>query len=124
MSVNTYCTDDLKYSLKGGYDGSNLPPSRPVRVLYAYGNVDAEGACCNDCGGEWDGGFVVELESGKICHATGWADYTGWGCQDGGAHTLHDKIEDIPVMPFWDKDPIDLNSELPEIWKSLMEEES
>lgn len=120
----SYSTCDFKYSIQGGYGGGKPLPSKPVKVLYAYGGVDEDGKCCNDCGGEWSGGFVVQLENSKLAHVTGWCDYTGWGCQDGGDHTIHDDISSIEVKPFWDKDPVDLNGELPRILKELDGEEA
>ena len=33
----------------------------------------------------WTGGFVLKLKDGRFAYLTGWCDYTGWGCQDGGA---------------------------------------
>lgn len=120
----SYTTDDFKYSINGGYSRGAQLPAKPVSVLYAYGQVDENGACCTECGGEWEGGFVVKLENGKIAHVTGWCDYTGWGCQDGASFELFDKIEDVAVKPFWDKDPSDLNQELPRVLKELAGEEA
>jgi hypothetical protein len=72
------------------------------RVIAAYGVTEA--ACCDDCGGEWSGGFLLEMKSGKYVFVHGWCDYTGWGCQDGTGREdfdtvpelkqLHDKLED------------------------------
>lgn len=120
----SYTTEDFRYSILGGYDREDPLPSPPVRVLYAYGNVDSDSACCLDCGGEWDGGFVVELENGKFAHVTGWCDYTGWGCQDGAEHTICDSLDQIAVQSHWDKDPADLNQELPRILKENAEHET
>ena len=74
MSFSMY---DFQETLNGcGVDRTDVK-----RVAAAYG-VTEEG-CCNDCGGEWSGGFLMEMKSGKFLFLSGWCDYTGWGCQDG-----------------------------------------
>lgn len=121
----SYTREDFKYSIQGGYDRDGGPlPSKATKVHYAYGRVDENGKCCDDCGGEWSGGFVVEMENGKFAHVTGWCDYTGWGCQDGASHTIHDSLSEIAAQSHWDKEPADLNRELPNILKELDGEEA
>ena len=74
MSFSTY---DFDETIKGcGVERTDIK-----RVIAAFGVTEA--ACCDDCGGEWSGGFLMELKSGKFVYLTGWCDYTGWGCQDG-----------------------------------------
>jgi len=120
----SYALDDFKYSIKGGYYGGESLPSPPVKVHYAYGQVDTDGQCCSDCGGEWSGGFVVELADGQFAHVTGWCDYTGWGCQDGASFTLHATLGEIEPKPYWDKEPADLNDNLAAVLKELAGEEA
>jgi len=44
--------------------------------------------------------YIVELKNGKFGYITGWCDYTGWGCQEGGdgflCDTLAEAIEKAP----------------------------
>lgn len=120
---SSYSTSDFKYSMLGGtHEGiSVMKLGRPVQVLYAYGNVDDP--CCEQCGGDWDGGFVVKLASGMIAHIKGWCDYTGWGCQDGVTVTMHTSIKTLEVDSRWDKDPADLNNQLPKLLEEIKNEE-
>lgn len=74
MSFSTY---DFDETLKGtGIERTDIK-----RVVAAYGVTEA--GCCDSCGGEWNGGFLLEMKSGKFVYVHGWCDYTGWGCQDG-----------------------------------------
>jgi hypothetical protein len=74
MSFTTY---DFDETLKGcGVERTDIK-----RVIAAHGVT--ESGCCDNCGGEWSGGFLMELRSGKFVYLSGWCDYTGWGCQDG-----------------------------------------
>lgn len=120
----SYALDDFKYSILGGFDRSCKLPSKVKHVHYAYGQIDDDGKCCDECGGEWSGGFVCELEDGQFAHVTGWCDYTGWGCQDGASHTLHKSITEIDINPFWDKDPVDLNQNLASVYSQIEKEEA
>src|SRR5574338_231291 len=120
--MSSYTVDDFKYSLSGGFYGDPkqfLGGAKPTEVLYAYGDVDDEKKCCDECGGEWSGGFVVTLDNGKVAHIEGWCDYTGWGCRDGSKITFVESINDIHVHKHWDYNPADLNNALPRIWKEL-----
>jgi hypothetical protein len=107
--MSTYTTSDLEYSLE-----KCLGKAQVKCVVAAWGNVDRDGACCDACGGEWSGGFLLELKDGQYAYVTGWCDYTGWGCRDGAEVSLYEtkpalsEIENIPVDK-WDLDPIDLN---------------
>lgn len=74
MSFSTY---DFDETLKG----TNIERTDIKRVVAAHGVTEA--GCCNDCGGEWSGGFLLEMKDGKFVYVHGWCDYTGWGCQDG-----------------------------------------
>jgi hypothetical protein len=74
MSFSVY---DFDETLKG----TSIERTEIKRVVAAYGVTEA--GCCDDCGGEWSGGFLLELKSGKFAFVSGWCDYTGWGCQDG-----------------------------------------
>lgn len=74
MSFSTY---DFDETLKG----TSIERTEIRRVVAAHGVTEA--ACCNDCGGEWSGGFLLEMKDGKFVYVHGWCDYTGWGCQDG-----------------------------------------
>lgn len=76
MSFSTY---DFDETIKGcGVERTDIK-----RIAAAYGVTEA--GCCDDCGGEWSGGFLMELNTGKFVLLSGWCDYTGWGCQDGTA---------------------------------------
>lgn len=74
MSFSTY---DFDETLKG----CSVERTDIKRVVAAYGVTEA--GCCDDCGGEWSGGFLLEMKTGKFLFLSGWCDYTGWGCQDG-----------------------------------------
>lgn len=80
-----------------------------TEVLQAWGDVDAEGACCEQCGGEWTGGFVFRMRDGRIGKVEGWCDYTGWGCQDGSSVEWLDV--EPPLIAGADIQPSDLNGE-------------
>jgi len=80
-------------------------------VLAAWGNVDAEGACCEECGGEWHGGFILRMRDGTIGQVTGWCDYTGWGCLDGaGYEEMPHGMDLFPIPKGADENPADLNA--------------
>lgn len=108
-NMSQYTTNDFEESIRiVGLERKDIK-----RVLAAWGNVDSEGACCEACGGEWTGGFVMELKDGHFATLTGWCDYTGWGCQD-GANLEYDEI--MPKLTpaalnasAIDPDPADLN---------------
>lgn len=70
------------YDFQETMNGQGIEREDVKRVVAAFG-VTAATACCDDCGGEWSGGFLIEMKSGKFVYLTGWCDYTGWGCQDG-----------------------------------------
>lgn len=79
-------------------------------VVAAWGDVDVDGACCRECGGEWSGGFIIQLKDGSVATVTGWCDYTGWGCQDGANFELMERGAGLPPIPKGaDVDPADLN---------------
>jgi len=83
------------------------------KVLYGWGNVDEQGKCCNECGGEWSGGFIFRMKDGRVGKVTGWCDYTGWGCQDGADVEWIKAGAGLPEIPMGaDEDPADLNAEL------------
>ena len=48
-----------------GFDASTIK-----KVLKAWGHSP---------GGEWEGGFLLELVDGTYAYIGGWCDYTGWG---------------------------------------------
>jgi hypothetical protein len=104
-----YSTYDFTESLSGEVALSDV-----AAVLAAWGNVDKDGACCDECGGEWSGGFLCALKDGGYIYITGWCDYTGWGCQDGRSSTRYverphlSELEQFPESA-WDLDPADLN---------------
>lgn len=86
------------------------PVEHITRVLAAWGE---DGDCA-----EWEGGFMLALDDGKIAYVTGWCDTTGWGCQDGGQIHHYDErpvmvpspyYGDAERQPDWDEEPIDLN---------------
>lgn len=85
-------------------------------VIKAWG--DTNGSSKEESGSELEFGVVIELNDGRFAYATGWNDYTGWGCQDGVeikyANSL-DKL-DLPTKReyyegelVWDEKPTDLN---------------
>lgn len=112
MSQNgTYATYDLSESLdRVSMDGNGVP----VEAIRAWGR-SPEG------GGSWEGGFLLRLSTEKYAYITGWADYTGWGCQDGALVAFSDVPEidftavsakfcfDVPSISEWDESPADLN---------------
>lgn len=36
-----------------------------------------------------------QLKTGEFFFLSAWCDYTGWGCQDGGAITISDSLENL-----------------------------
>jgi hypothetical protein len=89
MSFSIY---DFQETLKG----ESIERTDIKKIIEAYGVT--EPACCDDCGGEWAGGFLLHMKSGKYIFVTGWCDYTGWGCQDGTQKTEFDtkpKLKDL-----------------------------
>lgn len=79
-------------------------------VLAGWGNVDENGKCCSECGGEWSGGFIFRMRDGRIGEVSGWCDYTGWGCQDGAQVEWMEVGAGLPEIPKGaDIDPADLN---------------
>lgn len=123
--MSSYTTYDFAESLVRERE---VAVSNIETVLAAWGNVDRDGACCDACGGEWSGGFLMQLKDGRFAYLTGWCDYTGWGCQDASSLRFYlTKPELASLEEFtadkWDLDPIDLNKwlkedgKLPEIWE-------
>lgn len=115
--MGSYAVDDFTESLHG----TGIEKKTIEHVIAAWGNVDTDGACCEGCGGEWTGGFLLKLKNGQFAYVTGWCDYTGWGCQDGTdvSHfetepTLETLYADYnePPPASWDLSPSDLNHEL------------
>jgi hypothetical protein len=92
MSFSSY---DFEETMKG----QSIERNEVRRVVAAFG-VTAE-ACCEDCGGEWSGGFLLEMKTGKFVYLTGWCDYTGWGCQDG---TTKAEFDTEPALADLEKD--------------------
>jgi hypothetical protein len=92
MSFSTY---DFDETIKG----CGIERTEIKRVIAAYGVTEA--GCCDDCGGEWSGGFLMELKTGKFVFLSGWCDYTGWGCQDG---TQRKDFDTEPALADLDKD--------------------
>lgn len=103
-----YCTYDFTESMRiAGVDLKEVEA-----VLQGWGNVDEKGACCDECGGEWSGGFVFRMKDGRIGTVNGWCDYTGWGCQDGSSVEWMEPGAGLPpLVPGADIDPADLNGE-------------
>lgn len=109
--MSTYTRYDFSESL----DRATVTPDHIETVVAAWGNVDRDGACCDACGGEWSGGFLLTLKDGRYAYLTGWCDYTGWGCRDGANVTYYDarpSLEALEVFPDdqWDLEPGDLNA--------------
>lgn len=108
-----------RYDFSESLDRESITPDKIKEVLAAWGNVEKDGACCDACGGEWTGGFLLLLKDERYAYLSGWCDYTGWGCQDGINLTYYEEIpklshlEDVPSDK-WDIDPIDLNKWLQE----------
>lgn len=107
----TYSSYDFSETLN--HVDSPISKADVKSVLYAYG-YSIEGF------GEWQGGFVMRLNDGRLVMLTGWCDTSGWGCQDGitfselpeGTLTGWSKFTNehgTPVLAEWDVDPIDLN---------------
>lgn len=88
----SFSTSDFDETLKG----TNIERTDIQRVVAAYGVT--EEACCNDCGGEWSGGFLLEMKTGKFAYVHGWCDYTGWGCQDGTGREDFDSLPDLQTL--------------------------
>ncbi len=106
----SYSTFDFEASLK--IVGIN--PLNIHKVYYAWGNIDTENACCNQCGGEWRGGFIFKLKNNQFAQVTGWCDYTGWGCQDGADVEYFKTKKELKPPDGADKYPVDLNNFLKE----------
>lgn len=85
MSFSTY---DFDETLRG----TSIERTDIKRVVAAHGVTEA--GCCDACGGEWSGGFLLEMKDGKFVYVHGWCDYTGWGCQDGTGRKDLDAIPD------------------------------
>lgn len=108
--MSSYTSYDFKESVR-----QKIEPSEIENVIAAWGNVDREGACCDACGGEWSGGFLLKLKDSRFAYLSGWCDYTGWGCQDGTNITFYDvqpelsSLEEHPADK-WDMEPTDLNA--------------
>jgi len=115
--MSSYGTGDFSESIR------ELAVTEIESVLAAWGNVDNEGKCCDECGGEWSGGFLLKMKDGRFAYVTGWCDYTGWGCQDGVETTFYatqpdlKSLSDIPSTA-WDLEPADLTIELERLVKS------
>ena len=105
QSKGSYTTYDFEQSMIRIKDQLTSPIKF---VHYGHGQI-SDDACCEDCGGEWSGGFVFELEDGRIGHLTGWCDYTGWGCQDGADVTWYKDLSEIKDLDKMDAKPADLN---------------
>lgn len=101
------------YDFTESVQRSKIEESDIKHIKAAWG-----GSCCGDCGGEWSGGFLMELKDGRWIYLTGWCDYTGWGCQDGIDEEYFDKEPDMASlkkdkdMHEWDIDPADLNNQI------------
>lgn len=106
----TYETYDFTESMKG----QSIELSDIKKVHAGWGNVNKDGSCCDECGGEWTGGFLIEMKDGRFGYISGWCDYTGWGCQDGTDIAWFDvkpelsTLSEIPSEK-WDIEPADLN---------------
>lgn len=123
--MSSYTTSDFSESL---VREPEVEIANIEKVLAAWGNVDRDGACCDACGGEWSGGFLMQLKDGRFAYLTGWCDYTGWGCQDGASLTFYTeqpklaKLNEDISEKSWDLEPSDLNKwlkedgKLPEQW--------
>lgn len=102
--MSSYTTSDFYESMKlCGIDFLDIE-----KVQWAYGNIDDKGKCCEQCGGEWSGGFAFIMKDGRHGVVEGWCDYTGWGCQDGADVSWSASNPDPPNGA--DIEPIDLNN--------------
>lgn len=117
LMSGTYTAYDLSESLQRV--AGDLPSQGPVVMcLRAWGRSP-------DGGGSWEGGFHVVTSGGCHAYVTGWADYTGWGCQDGAYVWCSWRDQNIdyaaatkygarfgfepPPLAEWDEQPADLN---------------
>jgi hypothetical protein len=108
--MSSYTRSDFSESL----DRGTVIPTDIECVIAAWGNVDRDGACCDACGGEWSGGFLLRLKDQRYAYLTGWCDYTGWGCQDGANVAYYEtepSLSDLEEFSNdrWDLAPKDLN---------------
>ena len=108
--MGSYTLCDFSESMKC----ESITPNKIKSVVAAWGNVNKDGACCDACGGEWAGGFLLQLVGGGYAYLSGWCDYTGWGCQDGSFIEHYDtkpNLEDLEKFTIdkWDMNPSDLN---------------
>jgi hypothetical protein len=88
----SFAIDDFVETIKGtGVERTDIK-----RAVAAFGVTEA--ACCDDCGGEWNGGFLLEMKSGEFLFLTGWCDYTGWGCQDGTEKFVFDSLPELSAL--------------------------
>lgn len=112
-----------EYTLDDFSETVNALPWQPAKVLAAFGK---DGYLS-----EWEGGFAVESEDGRVAVVVGWCDTTGWGCQDGTTllcdlsptesnergwqHYVNAWARDgsewdhRPTAEEWETDPTDLN---------------
>lgn len=74
--MSQYTSDDFLYSM----DRANIETDAVAQVLEAFGR--------NGDYGEWDGGFLLEMEDGTFAVLTG-----GWSCQDFGNVDYFDTYE-------------------------------
>ena len=112
--MSEFTTTDFTESIHG----EGIKKGDIEKVIAGWGNVDRDGACCEACGGEWSGGFLLAMKDGRFAYISGWCDYTGWGCQDGTNIEWFDTqpaLKDLEPHPEdkWDVDPSDLNLCLP-----------
>jgi hypothetical protein len=100
------------YDFVESLDRVDIKPSFVEHVLAAWGR-SPEGY------GSWEGGFLFRLRDGRFAYVSGWADTSGWGCQD-GAQVQHFATEPSigelrsegmsePSAGEWDVAPADLN---------------
>lgn len=66
---------DLGYACEAGAEGDN--GFRLRDVAYVLAEIQGE----ND-GPSWH--WIIAMKDHTYAYVTGWCDYTGWGCQDGG----------------------------------------
>lgn len=52
--------------------------------------------------------YIVLLKKGRYGYVTGWCDYTGWGCREGGNGSIHGTAQeavDQTKSSTWDDRP-------------------
>lgn len=103
------------YDFSQSIEGQGIDRETIARVVAAHGVTEA--SCCDDCGGEWSGGFLLAMKDGLFAYVTGWCDYTGWGCQDGTSVTWFNA--EPAMAEIYEGDPEHWETTLPDLQRFI-----